>query len=333
MHGQINSNDHFKIIKTYFAYRGPNETSVSCYSGDLIEVKSLTDTKDDDIILSTFEGIIYCLRNKLNCELSVIHLYPGKTLPKNTSREAYNTSYLHAIGELRNKTCEKVVLSRIKKIDKTCELADTFNALNIEYPTTFNYLFSSPNLGTWMGASPELLCTIKNNLLRTVALAGTKTEEEDWTKKEIIEQQYVTDFISSTLSDFSNKVHVSEPYDQNAGPVVHLKTDISAELNSTNWYELVSALHPTPAICGTPTLVASTIIDKSEKHERQLYTGFIGLNSKDKRVFFVNLRCMQITKDATYLYLGGGLTIDSDLEREWNETERKAKTLESVISK
>ena len=83
----------------------------------------------------------------------------------------------------------------------------------------------------------------------------------------------------------------------------------------------------------TPTDLAKEIISKSELHDRRLYTGYIGIIGPAKFEFFVNLRCMQITNNAAYLYLGGGLTIDSELGREWNETQRKAKTLEQVLTR
>lgn len=236
------------------------------------------------------------------------------------------------MDELNKNTCQKVVLSRIKKIERSIDSISTFTSLNKTYSSTFNHLLSSPELGTWMGASPEILCTFKGNTVKTVALAGTKTQDEKWTDKEIEEQKYVSQFIIESLEKFSSRVVSSEIQDEIVGPVVHLKNEIQATIDSEKWAKIVEALHPTPATCGTPTQTAFQLINKIEAHSRELYTGFIGLRSNSIKEFYVNLRCMRITNEACYLYLGGGLTIDSDLEKEWNETERKAKTLEAVIS-
>jgi isochorismate synthase len=65
-----------------------------------------------------------------------------------------------------------------------------------------------------------------------------------------------------------------------------------------------------------------------------LYAGFIGkIGNKAPTELLVMLRCMQFTPSAALLYLGGGLTPDSNPQEEWNETEAKAQTLLSVLVK
>ena len=95
----------------------------------------------------------------------------------------------------------------------------------------------------------------------------------------------------------------------------------------------MKALHPTPAVCGLPPEEAHSLIRSAETHDRKLYTGFLGINTADSLQLFVNLRCMEVSTTGHTLYLGGGLTRGSKLEKEWAETEHKARTLRDQIQK
>jgi isochorismate synthase len=115
-----------------------------------------------------------------------------------------------------------------------------------------------------------------------------------------------------------------------------LKTDFtsSASVINGNVGNLLNNLHPTPAICGSPTKEALEIICSVEKHDREYYAGFLGpVGMENPIMLFVNLRCMQITDTNLILYAGGGITLESNPVDEWYETEIKAGTLLSVIKK
>jgi isochorismate synthase len=222
---------------------------------------------------------------------------------------------------------KKVVLSRIKEVDYDKDPIEIFKSLNSQHPSTFNYIFSSAVFGCWMGATPEVLLQKTEDALETVSLAGTILQSESWTKKEREEQQFVTDYIVSTLENNNLKAETHGPVDQNNGIVKHLKTEIKAKSNSeTDFRSLLEQLHPTPATCGIPTKESMDFIIASEIHNRKFYTGYILLNFL-KPMAFVNLRCMELGKTTAQLYLGGGLTAMSEVEKEWEETERKAQTL------
>ena len=124
----------------------------------------------------------------------------------------------------------------------------------------------------------------------------------------------------------------SDTVEIQAGKVRHLKTDLSATISDHQQAELLlKTLHPTPATCGLPQNLSKQLILNTEEHNRALYTGYISIRDKGTIQAFVNLRCMQLYKDNAVLYLGGGLTAKSELEREWQETERKAQTLLKVL--
>jgi isochorismate synthase len=230
---------------------------------------------------------------------------------------------------------EKVVYSRVRSLAFNEELLNqVFENLCSTYPKAFVYLISSSHFGTWIGATPEILLHQQNDHLFTMSLAGTRKENDksDWGDKEAHEQKVVTDYIVDKLQGLKlNDLELNGPYTFSAGPVSHLRTDISCSLGSVTVQEVISALHPTPAICGIPKDPATTLIGQREMHEREFYTGFIGLIGKNESRLFVNLRCAQIFKGKAFLYVGGGLTKASIPELEWEETENKAKTLLTVF--
>src|SRR6202021_687877 len=95
---------------------------------------------------------------------------------------------------------------------------------------------------------------------------------------------------------------------------------------------LVSELHPTPAVCGIPLNDATQFIKETEGYDRGYYTGFLGpCNMDGKTELYVNLRCAELFADCINLYVGGGITKDSIPENEWEETEMKSKTLLSAL--
>ncbi|MFM7022470.1 MAG: isochorismate synthase [Flavobacteriales bacterium] len=250
-----------------------------------------------------------------------------------TTEEEYKTQFNHyqelfAKGELK-----KAILSRIKLIDaKTIDIHRTFLNLLKSYPEAYIYCYYSISAGLWIGASPEKFLLLKDNTLETTALAGTKTEEESWGTKEEEEQAIVTQFIENSLSDLQN-VEVSAPETIKAGSIYHIKANIKAKFDSeTDLIGLIHQLHPTPAVGGFPKEAALRLIASTEKHNREYYSGFAGpLNISDTTHFFVNLRCAKVFKNGLGLFVGGGLTASSKLEKEWKETENKAGTLEKVL--
>jgi len=129
------------------------------------------------------------------------------------------------------------------------------------------------------------------------------------------------------------QLKISQRTELIAGPVKHLVTNFSFQLPESNIFPLVQILHPTPAVSGLPRENALALIDKIESHKRKFYAGVIGFLSENEIKLFVNLRCAEIQENKAFLYVGGGFTKDSDVEKEWIETERKAETLLNVMQK
>ena len=240
------------------------------------------------------------------------------------------------IHEMKEANVSKTVYSRIKSVDfdesKTTAL---FDELVLAYPNAMVYLLSDPKLGTWIGASPELLLRTVGDHGFSIALAGTKVCEDGtkWLEKEQNEQALVSEYISEKLSELQlSSIESIGPYDFIAGPVKHLRTDFSFNFSQTE-SEILEVLHPTPAVCGEPKELALEIIEHIEQHDRSIYTGYLGLLKPNDSKIYVNLRCCQIRPGKMYLYLGGGFTEASDAEMEWKETENKSKTILDLAQK
>lgn len=254
------------------------------------------------------------------------------------SEQKYLSELGTLIDELNASQLEKVVYSRIKKSEQNeIDLVELFCQLVNDNENAFVYLLNSEETGTWIGASPERFLSIKNGLGQTTALAGTKkkSENKNWTDKEFEEQQIVTDYISNALikSGFEN-YDQSERYDFETGNLVHLKNDFTFKISEGNIASLIETLHPTPAVAGIPKQEAIQKILDTESHQRSYYTGFMGeIHSNGDLNLFVNLRCAKLENSAFNLFIGGGITKDSNPMDEWEETEAKSKALLASIEK
>ena len=256
---------------------------------------------------------------------------------ESNQKEAFENLVSKGVSAIQNNEFQKVVLSRKIVLKEQIAIVETFQNLISTYPTAFRYIFFHPKIGLWMGATPEQLVKINQNQFETVALAGTQLYYENviWATKEIEEQQFVTDYIISKVKDKVNNLIVSDVKTVKAGNLAHLKSFISGELTTDfQANDLIKALHPTPAVCGLPKEKAIDFILKNEGYNRKYYAGFLGEYNKDNQTdLFVNLRCLEVENDVVNIYVGCGITKDSNPEKEFIETENKSMTMRNVLVK
>ncbi|MCF6132896.1 chorismate-binding protein [Flavobacterium wongokense] len=249
------------------------------------------------------------------------------------------------VDAINDKEFLKVVLSRKEEVALTdFDIQATMRRMIYQYPNAFKYCFSHPKIGTWIGATPEQFLKTNANSIKTVALAGTQLETASknvvWQDKEKTEQQLVTDFIVDSLEDLVKEITLSSPYSVKAGNLWHIKTDISATLKSKKFLKkVITALHPTSAVCGLPKQEAKQFIQKNEGYNREYYSGYLGELNIDLVTFktlqtdlFVNLRCMKVLGNRAQLFIGCGITKDSNPEDEYIETVNKSMTMKKIIS-
>lgn len=234
---------------------------------------------------------------------------------------------------------KKVVLSRKIAIPGQKEPFRIFEDLLSQYSDALVYFFYHPGVGIWLGATPERFLEINKGELVTTSLAGTLPITTGiapkWSGKELKEQQIVTDFLMNTLNRYASDLEFAPVKTVKAGKLWHLKTDIRAKgVALEDWEAIILGLHPTPAVCGVPKASAMRFILDNESYPREFYTGFLGglnLNDEEEIQLYVNLRCMKITTNMAYVFVGGGITMDSDPENEWLETQYKSLTMLAVL--
>lgn len=254
------------------------------------------------------------------------------------SQEQYESLVGHVTQMIDQKLISKLVLSRTKLVPRARNFSpsEAFIKLVETYRNAFVYIVNHPKTGMWMGATPEMFLVGKKGKYETVSLAGTLPLIDgrkfgEWSSKEEEEQSIVTRYVLNKLEETGADYILQHPREeQRAGNVVHLKSKISFETRAS-LQELVSALHPTPAVCGLPVKSVRRFLKFNEKHLRLLYAGVLGESTADSTSLFVNLRCLRVLPKNLELFVGGGIVGDSNPEKEWHETEMKAQTLLSVI--
>ena len=262
--------------------------------------------------------------------------------PVVTGREAYMEQVDAIKSSISTGAFQKAVLSSIRVVEGMHMeiIPKLYQAICRRHPNAFTYLFKSDE-HFWLGASPEPLLRLRDGKVSTVSLAGTRPYAEKhldlnkWTAKEVLEQEYVTRYIHDVLRAFGVKDYrISSPYVKKAGNLLHLRTDFTLDFDrlNGNLWDFVDAMHPTPAVAGQPKEDAIRFIKRLEPHDRDYYTGFLGpLQHQGATDLFVNLRCMKITPAYISLYVGGGITLESDPAEEWNETRLKAQSLLKIM--
>lgn len=256
-------------------------------------------------------------------------------------KQNFEKIVLKALQSIQDKAIKKVVLSRIETIAiENFDVEKAFKKALFLYQSAFNYCFYHPKIGMYFGATPEQLVNIKDNYLQTVALAGTQVASQNivWEDKEIQEQAIVSKYITEKLKPYSITISTSAPYTQQAGNIVHIKTDIKAAIEQKFIEKIIDALHPTPAVCGFPTQEAYNFITENENYDRQFYTGYLGEWKKNFETFayneydlYVNLRCMKIEFNKASVFVGCGINEGSNPEREFFETVNKSVTMKKIL--
>lgn len=326
--------------------------------------------KEKGFIMAPFDSdkdiVILPLSNSIKIELETFEKYKntGSDLDYNSEKTDHKKKHLdlvnRGIDAIKSGQLEKVVLSRKETLKRNgVNPFEIFKNLISNYPNAFVYWWYHPFYGLWLGATPETLIQVDGFTLKTMSLAGTKTYNGslniNWSQKELQEQKIVTDYIVERLSEYVNDLRISDVQSVKAGRLSHLQTTITGFLKPEDDIlgKVVLALHPTPAVCGRPLEIAKQFILNNEDYNRDFYTGFLGelnfekaqsrnrnrrniennayASIKKTTSLYVNLRCMQLKRNEIDIYVGGGITEDSNAESEWQETVEKTSTIKKVL--
>ncbi|AWU44744.1 chorismate-binding protein [Blattabacterium punctulatus] len=340
-----------KIIKKYYnnesfvLFKKPYENKIyfySCNNNRKIKIKEnffLIGSFNHKNIVKIYTNEIYFIDIKKIIFSKKLITIPSSFLDISFSHLIYSYEYKKllkkAIRFIKNNYFKKIVLSRIIKIPfQNFYLKKTFQKLIFSYPNSFISLWYDFSYGFWIGASPELLIKCNNKKLKTVALAGTISTLENknkWTKKEIEEHKIVIEYITTFLKKYySGILSIGKTKILNLGTIAHLETPINFSFfKKPNFYEILENIYPTPSICGYPKKKSLDFIQKYEGYNRNFYTGYFGPVDKINMELYLNLRCARIKMDKKEinLYAGSGITIHSNVDQEYLETENKIKNI------
>lgn len=253
-----------------------------------------------------------------------------------------------AFAMMRDRQLDKIVLARRSSFDFADPLMPMalLQRLHECTPDSFHFAFNYGDEIAFIGASPERLYQRKGRMIVSEALAGTRprgaTPDDDaWLASELMasakerrEHGLVAEAIAAVLHGFCRSVSCHDkPEVLKLSHVQHLRTVITGELNpGISDADLIAALHPTPAVGGSPTAGALRGIAALEPFDRGWYTAPIGWAMKDEAEFAVAIRCALVEGSRLSLYSGAGIMPESDPEQEWREIESKISNFLRILT-
>ena len=333
-------NFFLKNNESFVVYKKPSHNKIVCHQGDVIsgQIDDIDNNKGFLFMPFDLNKDGYFLKPKITTETKFYLKVNNKRTNEISIKEfsSKKSSYIKFINEtidnIHSSELEKVVCSSVFNVkfnSKSC--IEYFKKLIQLNHDAFCYLFYHPDTGVWIGASPEKLLNLNNRVVTTFALAATKKDmNQSWTDKEFREQKIVEEQIVADLKGVCTNIERGALQTVKAGNLFHLKSVIKAQTKKSS-SDLIKLLHPTPAIAGTPKDEAINYINKMENYNRSFYTGFMGLFEKNSCDIYVNIRCAKIVDDNLTVYVGGGITKDSNASDEWSEIVNKSQTMLEVF--
>lgn len=228
-----------------------------------------------------------------------------------------------AMEAIANDSLAKVVLARQVVVALPEDLRPEQIVTRLTGANPECYLFAVEGL---VGASPELLVSVRNGRVRTLALAGTATDPDELESVKISEEhRHVSQSVTNILSQHLSRIDIIEQVIVHHGAMAHVGTRVEGPaVPGTDVAEILADLHPTAAVAGTPTKAAMDLIREIEPRSRGRYAGPVGwMDVSGEGVFAIALRCGQIDGDRMTLFAGGGLVAGSEEDPELAETELK----------
>ena len=277
--------------------------------------------------------------------VELVEAAPPPRVPRNVQvtadaadEDRWRRRVAEAVRRIESNGLEKVVLARAvtATASEPIDVRHLVSILSEEYPSCWT--FSMDGL---VGASPEMLVRRERGLATSRVLAGTirrsGSEETDLklasslarSSKNLAEHELAVASVAEALAPLCSGMNVPEsPYVLELPNVLHLATDVTAVAHKkASALRLAAALHPSAAVCGTPTAVARAAIAELEGLDRGRYSGPVGwIDTNGDGEWAIALRCGMV--DATDprridLFAGCGIVEGSDPDEELAETKAK----------
>ncbi|MFI9629014.1 isochorismate synthase [Streptomyces sp. NPDC052042] len=265
------------------------------------------------------------------------------------SPEEYGASVAAVVERMWKGEFSKVVLARTLRVDaaRPFDLPVMLQRLARRDPSGYTFALPTGPDRTLLGASPELLVSRHGTRVVANPLAGSVPRSDDLAEdvrraaallesaKDLHEHAVVVNAVQEVVARYCTGLTVpAKPTLVRTATMWHLSTTVTGTLRSpdTAALELACALHPTPAVCGTPTDTARHVIRESEPFDRGFFTGMVGWGDADgDGEWVVTIRCAEAEPTSLRLYAGAGVVAASEPAAETAETAAKFRTFLGAV--
>ncbi len=267
----------------------------------------------------------------------------------NMTKEEYMAAVVKAKEYIVDGDIFQVVLSqRLSGYEEGLSAFDLYRKLRQVNPSPYMYFFNMDDYYI-VGSSPEMLVEMKDDVIRTCPIAGTRrigqTEEENEAlaadlladEKERAEHMMLVDLGRNDMGKVSeiDSVHVDQLMEVHKySHVMHLVSLVSGiRRKGLSMFDVLMSFLPAGTLSGAPKIRAMEIIDELENRRRGIYGGAIGYFGFNGNMdMCIAIRTMVIKDDIINIQAGAGIVADSDPEKEYEETINKAKALVTAIT-
>ena len=262
-----------------------------------------------------------------------------------SASSSWHAAVEQAVGRVRGGGLDKVVLARDAVIEAAEPIDPRFVLTRLAGAYPDCWTFSVDGL---LGATPELLVRRNGAAVVSRVLAGTITRDGDsstdgrlaeallTSDKDLVEHLYAVESVAAALARHCTDLQVpAAPSLLRLANVQHLATDVSGMLaDDSSAVALAASLHPTAAVCGTPTERAAAVITELEGMDRGRYAGPVGwVDAEGDGEFGIALRCGELAADARSMRImaGCGIVEGSTPAGEWAESEAKLSAMRTAL--
>ncbi|MEV0123355.1 isochorismate synthase DhbC [Streptomyces sp. NPDC050703] len=261
----------------------------------------------------------------------------------------YGEGVAGAVERMWRGEFSKVVLARTLELTAPAPLDIPLMLQRLARRDPSGYTFALPTAPgrTLVGASPELLVSRRGGQVVANPLAGSTPRSADLAEdvrraaallesaKDLHEHAVVVDAVHQALAPFCTDLTIPpRPTLIRTATMWHLSTTVTGTLAApdASALELACALHPTPAVCGTPTATARDVIRETEPFDRGFFTGVVGWgDAEGDGEWVVTIRCAEAEERSLRLYAGAGVVAASDPAAETAETGAKFRTFLDAV--
>jgi salicylate biosynthesis isochorismate synthase len=253
--------------------------------------------------------------------------------------EAYGALVGRALQAIDSGAFTKLVPARVLKVraEDAFDPREVLRRLEVAHPNAVSFLVRGLDGSHFVGATPETLCEVRDGIVETEALAGTRAAglegELFESKKEREEHAVVVEAIRASLFPLVESLPpLQVPHLKRVGALFHLHTPITARLRAgVPAQAVVDALHPTPAVGGSPRVEALGWLEAHEGFSRGWYAGVVGARGPSQLSAFVALRSARLLGNEAHVFAGAGVVAGAQPSAEVLETRAKAQTMMSAL--